>query len=191
MPKSNPTPGTVLNALIQKHGLNYSRLAKAIGISSAMVRLIARDENPVSAPVAFRLAKFFKNKPEYWLALQMDFEISKTAENKKLEKVLRDISTVDKTTFERKPTVKKTAKPVKGKAAAKPAKPAKPAAAKSAGAKPGRPAKAAAKKPVVAKRKPAAAKPPKKERAPAQEKPQATESLFISPFDPMFDESNA
>jgi len=28
------TPGTVLNALFKKHGLNYSSLAKAIGLSN-------------------------------------------------------------------------------------------------------------------------------------------------------------
>ena len=72
MPKSTQTPGTALSALLKKYKLNYNRLAKAIGLSSAMVRLIARDENPVSAPVAFRLAKFFKMKPEYWLSLQTD-----------------------------------------------------------------------------------------------------------------------
>ncbi|MCL2043358.1 MAG: HigA family addiction module antitoxin [Treponema sp.] len=113
MPKFKETPGTALNALIKKHGLNYNRLANTIGISSAMVRLIARDENPVSAPVAYRLAKFFKNKPEYWLILQMDFDIAKAAGNKKLDKELKTITTVDKIVFVRKKNTKKTAKPQK------------------------------------------------------------------------------
>jgi len=121
------TPGTALNALLKKHGLNYNRLAKAIGLSSAMVRLIARDENPVSASVAFRLAKFFKTKPEYWLVLQMDFDNAKAAKDKKLAKALSGISTVDKVTFERKPRTTKAksakkGKPAKGKTAAKPKK---------------------------------------------------------------------
>ena len=102
MPKNKLTPGTALTVLLEKHGLNYNRLAKAIGISSAMVRLIARDENPVSAPVAFRLSKFFKTKPEYWLSLQISFEVSQAAADRKLAKELKGIVTVDKATFERK-----------------------------------------------------------------------------------------
>ena len=117
MPRMKQTPGNALAAFLKKHNLNYNRLAKAIGLSSAMVRLIARDENPVSAPVAFRLAKFFRTKPEYWLALQMDFDIAETAKDKKLIKALKEIPTVDKAVFERKPRAKK--------AAAKLAKPAK------------------------------------------------------------------
>jgi addiction module HigA family antidote len=137
MAKLKQTPGTALNALLKKNGLNYNRLAKAIGLSSAMVRLIARDENPVSASVAFRLAKFFKTKPEFWLVLQMNFDSAKAAQDKKLAKALKDIPTVDKATFERKPRTTK----------AKAAKKAKPARGKKAAAKP----KAAAKKTVAKK----------------------------------------
>jgi addiction module HigA family antidote len=113
MAKITRTPGTALSALLKKYNLNYNRLAKAIGLSSAMIRLIARDENPVSAPVAFRLAKFFKIKPEFWLVLQMEYEKAVTEQDKKLAKVLKGIPTVDKATFERKPRTTKTAQ--KGK----------------------------------------------------------------------------
>jgi adenylate kinase len=140
MAKSTQTPGTALNALLKKHGLNYNRLAKAIGLSSAMVRLIARDENPVSASVAFRLAKFFKTKPEYWLVLQMDFDNAKAAHDKKLAKALKDIPTIDKAMFERKPRTAK-ASPSRGKKAAKKGSPAR---GKKAAAKPKTAAKSAA-----------------------------------------------
>jgi addiction module HigA family antidote len=141
MQKKKETPGTVLNALLEKHGLNYSSLAKAIGLSGAMVRLIALDENPVSAAVAFRLAKFFKMNPEYWLDLQAAFDLAKTAKDKKLAQELKAITTVDK-------AVKKAAKPGRKAAAAKTAKTAKKGkTAKAAGAgKRGRPAKGAAAK---------------------------------------------
>jgi len=110
MPRNKSTPGTALTALLEKHGLNYNRLAKAIGISSAMVRLIARDENPVSAPVAFRLARFFKTTPEYWLVMQIDFDVAKASGDKKLAKELKDIPPVDKATFERKKRTTKVKK---------------------------------------------------------------------------------
>jgi len=179
MPKSKLTPGTALTALLEKHGLNYNRLAKAIGISSAMVRLIARDENPVSAPVAFRLAKFFKTTPESWLVMQIDFDVSKAADDKKLAKELKEIPAVDKATFERKKRTAKPAKKGKGAAGKKPAKRGRPAAkkaAKPAVRKPGRPKKtatASASKPTAkrgrpaASSKPAATKPAAKRGRPA------------------------
>jgi addiction module HigA family antidote len=161
MAKKKQSPGTALNEMLKKYDLNYNRLAKAIGISSAMVRLIARDENPISAAVAFRLAKFFKTSPEYWLALQSDFDIEKTGADKKLAKELAAIQTADKVKFTRKKRAKNTAKTAKSK---KPAakKPAKAKAGKKAGR--GRPAvkKTAAKKPTAKKttaKKTAAKKP--------------------------------
>jgi addiction module HigA family antidote len=140
------TPGTVLNALLKKHGLNYSSLAKAIGLSGAMVRLIALDENPVSAAVAFRLAAFFKTRPEYWLDLQAAFDIARTAKDKKLAKALKGITTVDK--------VKKPAKKGRKAKAKKPAKKTRTAkgAKKTAGRR-GRPAAARKAKPVKAVKK--------------------------------------
>jgi len=178
MAKAKQTPGTALNALLKKHGLNYNRLAKAIGLSSAMVRLIARDENPVSASVAYRLAKFFKTKPEYWLVLQMDFDNEKAAKDKKLAKALSGISTVDKATFERKPRTTKAKSAKKGKkTTAKPKAAAKKTTAKKA-VKKAAPKKAAAKsvkKPV--KKAKSVKKAPKKAavkaKAPAKKAPVA------------------
>jgi addiction module HigA family antidote len=156
------TPGTVLNALLKKHGLNYSSLAKAIGLSGAMVRLIALDQNPVSAAVAFRLAAFFKMRPEYWLDLQSAHDIAVTAKDKKLAKALKGITTVDKA---KKETVKRGRKP-KAKKAAKKSGTAK--GAKKTAGKRGRPAKKtgarkvksvrAAKKPAGKRGRPAAKK---------------------------------
>ncbi|MCL2761626.1 MAG: HigA family addiction module antitoxin [Treponema sp.] len=158
MPNTKQSPGAVLTKLLEKNGLNYNRLAKAVGLSSAMVRLIALDQNPVSAAVAFRLAKFFKTKPEYWLALQLKFDVFMAAQDKKLTKELKGIVTVDKATFERKSKAKKAAKTVKkaktakAKKAAKPKKvAAKKTAAKKPAAKKATAKKAAAKKPAAKK----------------------------------------
>jgi addiction module HigA family antidote len=143
------TPGTVLNELLKKHGLNYSSLAKEIGLSGAMVRLIALDQNPVSPDVAFRLAKFFKTRPEYWLDLQSVYDIAKAGKDKKLAKALKGITTVDKAAKKAK------AKPGRKAKAKKPAKKSKTAkGAKKTAGKRGRPAGARKVKPVRAAKKP-------------------------------------
>ena len=110
MKKNDQTPGTALKALLEKHGLNCNRLAKAINMSNAMVRLLVLDKSPISVSAAFRLAKFFKNQPEYWLNLQMQCDLHNAASDKTLAKELSGITDVGKYSFVRKPHTPKTDK---------------------------------------------------------------------------------
>jgi addiction module HigA family antidote len=102
MPKNIKTPGTELKALLKKHGLNCNRLAKAINMSNAMVRLLVLDKSPVSIGAAFRLAKFFRTDPKYWLNLQLEYDLAKTAKDKALAKELGGITDISKYSFVRK-----------------------------------------------------------------------------------------
>ena len=97
------TPGIVLKDLLKKHGLNCNRLAKAINMSNAMVRLLVLDKSPVSLSAAFRLAKFFKTKPEFWIDLQMKLDLAKADKDKALAKELDGITDVSSYSFVRKP----------------------------------------------------------------------------------------
>ena len=115
MKKNNQTPGAAIKAMLDKHGLNCNRLAKAINMSNAMVRLLVLDKSPISIAAAFRLAKFFKNEPEYWLNVQMQYDIAKVAQDKALAKEIADITDVSKYTFVRKPHTPKTGKAKVGK----------------------------------------------------------------------------
>ena len=139
------TPGAVIKDLLEKHGLNCNRLAKAINMSNAMVRLLILDKSPISVPASLRLAKFFKNEPEYWLTLQMKYDLSKAVQDKDLAKELNNITDVNKFSFVRKPHTsqagKKTAKKKETLAGKR------KAAAKVPGAKPAR--RARAKKTVI------------------------------------------
>jgi addiction module HigA family antidote len=126
--KNKQTPGGVLNALLEEHGLNCNRLAKAINMSNAMVRLLILDKSPISLTAALRLARFFKTKPEYWLLLQVKYDLEKAAKDKSVARELAGITTVSNYSFVRKPHAprKKTAagkrKAVKKSPRAKPAR---------------------------------------------------------------------
>jgi len=148
MPKNIHTPGTELKALLKKHGLNCNRLAKAINMSNAMVRLLVLDNSPVSIAAAFRLAKFFKTEPKYWLNLQLDCDLAKAAKDKKLAKELGAITDISKYTFVRKPHASRTAKGRTGKAGKKKTTLAgkRKAARKVPGAKPARRGRGASRK---------------------------------------------
>jgi antitoxin HigA-1 len=119
MPKNIKTPGTELKALLGEHGLNCNRLAKAINMSNAMVRLLVLDKSPVSVAAAFRLAKFFKTPAKYWLNLQMEFDLAKAEKDKALAKELGNITDISKYSFVRKPHASKAGKKTGRKAGRK------------------------------------------------------------------------
>jgi len=110
MTKNNKTPGTELKSLLKEHGLNCNRLAKAINMSNAMVRLLVLDKSPVSIAAAFRLAKFFRTEAKYWLNLQLEYDLAKALKDKKLAKDLGGITDVSKYSFVRKPHASRTGK---------------------------------------------------------------------------------
>jgi len=105
--RNKQTPGGVLKTLLDKNDLNCNRLAKAINMSNAMVRLLLLDKSPISLTAALRLAKFFKTKPEFWLNLQMKYDLEKAAASKSIARELAGITTVNNYSFERKPHTKR------------------------------------------------------------------------------------
>jgi len=133
MQKNILTPGTELKNLLKKHGLNCNRLAKAINMSNAMVRLLVLDKSPVSIAAAFRLAKFFKTEPKYWLNLQLEYDLTKAEKDKKLAKDIGGITDIGKYSFVRKPHALKAAAGKTGRKKTTPAGKRKAAGAKPAG----------------------------------------------------------
>jgi len=151
MQKNTQTPGIVIKSLLEKHDLNCNRLAKAINMSNAMVRLLILDKSPISVAAAFRLAKFFKNEPKFWLDLQMNYDLAQAAADKELAKEINEIVDVSKYIFVRKPHAPKEGKEGKVKTAAAGKKKDAPAGKRKAAEK-----AAPAKKPAAPR------KPPKK-----------------------------
>lgn len=102
MPKTKQTPGSMLLDLLEKHELNCNRLAKEINCSQTALRLISLDKSRVTTSIAVRLAKYFGTKPEFWLLMQMEYDLAKAANNKTLAKQLKGISKAGKPASKRK-----------------------------------------------------------------------------------------
>ena len=162
MPKSLQNPGSFLALVLEKYKLNPFKLSKDIHLSQSAVRMITIGKTKITTPVAMRLAKYFNTKPEYWLVMQMKWDIAEAEKDKALIKIVKSISKVKKgaaggkDTTAKKPGAKKkttrTRKTAAKKRAAKPKKAGKrgrPAATKAKTRKVGR-------KPVKRGRKPAA-----------------------------------
>ena len=90
--KTAQSPGAFLTTLMEKHNLNPFKVSKEIYLSQSAVRLIALGETRISVPVAMRLAKYFNTNPEFWLAMQMKWDLVLAAKDKELANVVKKIS---------------------------------------------------------------------------------------------------
>jgi addiction module HigA family antidote len=69
-------PGEILfEEFIKPMGLSQNQLANDIGVPPRRINEIVHGKRRVTADTALRLAKYFKMSPEFWLGLQMDYEL--------------------------------------------------------------------------------------------------------------------
>jgi addiction module HigA family antidote len=138
MAKTIQAPGPFLKLMLDKYKLNPFKLAKDIQLSQSAVRLITIGKTKISVPVALRLAKYFNTNPEYWLVLQMRYDLAEAAKDKALNKIIKGIPRAKKGAATKEPS-KSTDVKAKAKAPAKRGRKPKTASAKTAA----RPKKAA------------------------------------------------
>jgi len=76
MQPSDVPPGDVLVAeFIKPHALTQEELAKDIGLPVGHVAAIVDGDRPIDADTAFRLARYFSTSEEFWLGLQMAYDL--------------------------------------------------------------------------------------------------------------------
>ena len=69
-------PGEVLvQEFLHPMQVSQRRLALAIGVSPRRINEIALQKKSITADTALRLAKYFGNSPQFWLRLQMDYDL--------------------------------------------------------------------------------------------------------------------
>lgn len=71
-------PGEVLRTeFMEPLGLSANRLGRALGVPHNRITSIVRGERGITADTALRLAKAFGTTPQFWLNLNMAYELSK------------------------------------------------------------------------------------------------------------------
>jgi addiction module HigA family antidote len=89
----NPVhPGEVLlEEFLKPMGLSQNRLALDIGVPARRINEIVLGRRRVTADTALRLARYFDMSPEFWLGLQMDYDLDVTADKmgSRLEREVR------------------------------------------------------------------------------------------------------
>jgi addiction module HigA family antidote len=75
--KLNPVhPGEVLQfEFLEPMALSQNQLARDIGVAPRRINEIVLGKRRVTADTALRLAKYFNMSAEFWLGLQMDYDL--------------------------------------------------------------------------------------------------------------------
>ena len=69
-------PGEILQKeFLEPMRLSQNRLALAIGVPARRINEIVLGKRGITADTALRLARYFKMSPQFWLGLQMDYEL--------------------------------------------------------------------------------------------------------------------
>lgn len=88
----NIHPGEVLEEeFLKPLELSAYRLAKETKIPQTRISEIIKGRRRITADTALRLAKFFGNTPQFWLGLQIDYDLEES--RKCLDKELEGIHT--------------------------------------------------------------------------------------------------
>ena len=71
-------PGEILKEeFLKPLGLTANALAKAIEVPPNRITAILKGERGITGDTALRLAAFFKTSPEFWMNLQMTYDLRK------------------------------------------------------------------------------------------------------------------
>jgi addiction module HigA family antidote len=73
--------------------MSQSRLALDIGVHPRRINEIVLGKRSITADTALRLARYFGNSPQFWLGLQMDYDLD-VAEDLLGSRLDREIKTI-------------------------------------------------------------------------------------------------
>ncbi|MGA2571512.1 MAG: HigA family addiction module antitoxin [Terracidiphilus sp.] len=74
-------PGEMLREEFMKPlGLSANALAIALRVPVTRISEIVRERRGVTADTALRLARYFNMTPEFWMRLQMDYDLESAAD---------------------------------------------------------------------------------------------------------------
>ncbi len=69
-------PGEVLmEEFLEPLGLSQNQLANDIGVPPRRINEIIHGKRRITADTALRLAHYFEMTPQFWLGLQMDYDL--------------------------------------------------------------------------------------------------------------------
>jgi addiction module HigA family antidote len=84
-------PGEILfEEFLKPMGISQNRLAIDIRVPARRINEIVLKKRRITTDTALRLAKFFKMSPQFWLGLQMDYDLD-IADDLFSEKIQKEV----------------------------------------------------------------------------------------------------
>ncbi len=69
-------PGEVLfEEFLKPLNISQNQLGRDLGVSARRINEIIHGKRSVTADTALRLARYFGNSPQFWLGLQVDYDL--------------------------------------------------------------------------------------------------------------------
>jgi len=84
-------PGEILfREFLEPMGISQNRLALAIRVPARRINEIVLKKRRITPDTALRLAKYFQMSPQFWLGLQMDYDLD-VADDLLAEKIEKEV----------------------------------------------------------------------------------------------------
>ena len=84
-------PGEILfEDFLKPMGLSQNRLALDIRVPARRINEIVLSKRRITADTALRLAKYFSMSPQFWLGLQIDYDLD-VAEHKLADRLEKEV----------------------------------------------------------------------------------------------------
>ena len=89
-------PGLYLKELLEELEVSQYRLAQEIGVPAMRISHLVHGKRPITAELALRLGRYFRQSPRYWLNLQSryDMDLAKEALGERVVREVRPLKAV-------------------------------------------------------------------------------------------------
>lgn len=85
-------PGEILQEeYLLPLGVSQNQLARDLGVPAQRVNQIVRGQRSITLDTALRLAEYFRTSPEFWLNLQMQYDLRKARAESAPERIRREV----------------------------------------------------------------------------------------------------
>ena len=87
-----PHPGeTIREDVLKPLGMSVNQLAKALGITAARLNDVVRGRRGITADTALRLARYLGTSAEFWLGLQLEYDLrtARQSRQREIEKIVQ------------------------------------------------------------------------------------------------------
>ena len=88
-------PGEVLfEEFLKPLNISQNQLGQDLGVSPRRINEIVHGKRSITADTALRLARHFGNSPQFWLGLQMDYDLDVEADrlSHRIEKEVKKLA---------------------------------------------------------------------------------------------------